>query len=381
MGNRTKIALGLAAAALLVAGCDRGGSTRRSPSRSWRTCRSRRRASGSISRRRRSPTRPSVTNPLFPVSQQAVGAAARRGRRRAVPDRGHAAARDAGSSSGTASRSRRSSRSTSPTSTAASTRSRSTSTPRPTTARSGTSARTSSTSRTASIADTDGTWLAGKDGPAAMIMPADPQVGDVYRPENIPGFVFEEVTVKAVDQTLDGPARPGRGRARDRGAPHGRRAPRTRPSPPATASSSPAAAATSRRSPSRCRPTRSPGRRRPELDDARGRRGRRLRRGRGRGLGRGAATVEEHDRRLGDRAGGRGAEPARAAMTRRARGARRGGRRRRSTPRPARPRSTSRSWSLDLQLRHRPATEIDLARFDLWAASSWSTRRPAMRPR
>ena len=55
------------------------------------------------------------------------------------------------------------------------------------------------------IADTHGTWIAGKDGPAAMIMPADPQVGDVYRPENIPGFVFEEVTVKAVDRTLEGP--------------------------------------------------------------------------------------------------------------------------------------------------------------------------------
>jgi hypothetical protein len=58
------------------------------------------------------------------------------------------------------------------------------------------------------IADTHGTWIAGKDGPAAMIMPADPQVGDVYRPENIPGFVFEEVTVKAVDRTLDGPLGP-----------------------------------------------------------------------------------------------------------------------------------------------------------------------------
>ena len=55
------------------------------------------------------------------------------------------------------------------------------------------------------IADTHGTWIAGRDGPAAMIMPADPQVGDVYRPENIPGFVFEEVTVKSVDQRLDGP--------------------------------------------------------------------------------------------------------------------------------------------------------------------------------
>jgi len=55
------------------------------------------------------------------------------------------------------------------------------------------------------IADTHGTWVAGKDGPAAMIMPADPQVGDVYRPENIPGFVFEEVTVRSVGQTLGGP--------------------------------------------------------------------------------------------------------------------------------------------------------------------------------
>jgi hypothetical protein len=61
------------------------------------------------------------------------------------------------------------------------------------------------------IADTHGTWIAGKDGPAAMIMPADPSVGDVYRPENIPGFVFEEVTVKAVDRTLDGPLGPVEG--------------------------------------------------------------------------------------------------------------------------------------------------------------------------
>jgi hypothetical protein len=40
------------------------------------------------------------------------------------------------------------------------------------------------------IVVTEGTWLAGRDGPAAMIMPADPHVGDVYRPENAPGFVF-----------------------------------------------------------------------------------------------------------------------------------------------------------------------------------------------
>ena len=58
------------------------------------------------------------------------------------------------------------------------------------------------------IVDTHGTWTAGVDGPAAMIMPGEPRVGDVYRPENIPGFVFEEVTVRAVDETLDGPLGP-----------------------------------------------------------------------------------------------------------------------------------------------------------------------------
>jgi hypothetical protein len=55
------------------------------------------------------------------------------------------------------------------------------------------------------IADLEGTWLAGDEGPAAMIMPAHPQVGDTYRPENIAGLVFEEVTVKAVEQTVEGP--------------------------------------------------------------------------------------------------------------------------------------------------------------------------------
>lgn len=36
------------------------------------------------------------------------------------------------------------------------------------------------------ITDTHGTWLAGKDGPIAMIMPSNPKVGNVYRVENIP---------------------------------------------------------------------------------------------------------------------------------------------------------------------------------------------------
>ena len=55
------------------------------------------------------------------------------------------------------------------------------------------------------IATKEGTWLAGKDGPAQMIMPGDPQVGDVYRTENIPGIAFEQVTVKSRGQQLNGP--------------------------------------------------------------------------------------------------------------------------------------------------------------------------------
>jgi hypothetical protein len=58
------------------------------------------------------------------------------------------------------------------------------------------------------IADTEGTWLAGNEGPAAMIMPANPKVGDVLRTENVPGLVFEEVTVKQVDKTVPGPFGP-----------------------------------------------------------------------------------------------------------------------------------------------------------------------------
>lgn len=58
------------------------------------------------------------------------------------------------------------------------------------------------------IVTKEGTWLAGKDGPAQMIMPGDPSVGDVYRTENIPGVAFEQVTVKSVDKGLAGPLGP-----------------------------------------------------------------------------------------------------------------------------------------------------------------------------
>ncbi|MET7617647.1 hypothetical protein [Streptomyces sp. NPDC005408] len=61
------------------------------------------------------------------------------------------------------------------------------------------------------VADTAGTWKAGKTGPAAMIMPAHPKAGNVYRPENVPEIVFEEVRVKAVGQTVEGPYGPVKG--------------------------------------------------------------------------------------------------------------------------------------------------------------------------
>lgn len=58
------------------------------------------------------------------------------------------------------------------------------------------------------VADTNGTWVSGPDAPPAMIMPAHPKPGDVYRPENAPPAVFEEVTVSSVDQTVSGPSGP-----------------------------------------------------------------------------------------------------------------------------------------------------------------------------
>jgi hypothetical protein len=61
------------------------------------------------------------------------------------------------------------------------------------------------------IAFTTDSWLAGKDGPPAMIMPGDPKLGDAFRTENIPGVVFEEVTVKTLDKTVPGPPGPVQG--------------------------------------------------------------------------------------------------------------------------------------------------------------------------
>jgi hypothetical protein len=59
-----------------------------------------------------------------------------------------------------------------------------------------------------SSAFTEGTWLAGRDGPPAMIMLAKPKLGDVFRVENVIGIFFEELTVAKVDQTVQGPHGP-----------------------------------------------------------------------------------------------------------------------------------------------------------------------------
>jgi len=61
------------------------------------------------------------------------------------------------------------------------------------------------------IAFTTDSWTTGQDGPPAMIMPAHPKVGQAFRTENIPGLVFEEVTVKTVGKTVPGPAGPVQG--------------------------------------------------------------------------------------------------------------------------------------------------------------------------
>lgn len=58
------------------------------------------------------------------------------------------------------------------------------------------------------VISTEGTWLAGVDGPPAMIMPRDPEVGNVWRPENACPLVFEEVTALEADVEREGPQGP-----------------------------------------------------------------------------------------------------------------------------------------------------------------------------
>lgn len=88
------------------------------------------------------------------------------------------------------------------------TRSPSTATRGPTTARSGTSARDVFNYEDGVVADTDGTWEAGREGPAAMIMPVRPEVGMAFRPENAPGAVLRRSSSSASARAS--PARAGR---------------------------------------------------------------------------------------------------------------------------------------------------------------------------
>lgn len=61
------------------------------------------------------------------------------------------------------------------------------------------------------IADHDGTWITGERRPdgklfkPGVIMPAKPEKGDVFFPENNKPYVFEKVTVQATGLTLAGP--------------------------------------------------------------------------------------------------------------------------------------------------------------------------------
>ncbi|MBM3671366.1 MAG: hypothetical protein FJW86_04170 [Actinobacteria bacterium] len=57
-------------------------------------------------------------------------------------------------------------------------------------------------------ANDHGSWITGTDGPPGMLMPADPQVGDVFHPENIPGLVYEEDRVISTTETIKGPQGP-----------------------------------------------------------------------------------------------------------------------------------------------------------------------------
>ena len=61
------------------------------------------------------------------------------------------------------------------------------------------------------VSDVKETWHAGVEGPATMIMPGHPKIGNVFRPENIPGLIFEQVTVKTIGDTRDGPVGPVHG--------------------------------------------------------------------------------------------------------------------------------------------------------------------------
>ena len=199
-----------------------------------------------------------------------------------------------------------------------------------------------------------------------MIMPADPGVGDVYRPENIPGFVFEEVTVKSVGRALDGPLGPVEGgllieelhmdgstEAKTFGPGYGEFFTAGGGDVEALALAVPTDAL--------------PGPTPPELATLEnGANDVFVAAGSGDWKAAGTAAARmtsawqdvragEVPDRLGPQLGG-----ALEALTDGIRG--------RNAPAARQAAIDVARWSLDLQLRHRPVTEIDLARFDLWAA-------------
>jgi hypothetical protein len=59
------------------------------------------------------------------------------------------------------------------------------------------------------VADHEGSWLAGKDGaPPALFMPAKPQIGMVFNPENLPGVVYETDEVLSTSEKAVTPGGP-----------------------------------------------------------------------------------------------------------------------------------------------------------------------------
>jgi hypothetical protein len=59
------------------------------------------------------------------------------------------------------------------------------------------------------IADHEGSWLTGKDGaPPSLIMPAHPEVGQVFNPENLPGVVYETDEILSLTEKAATPAGP-----------------------------------------------------------------------------------------------------------------------------------------------------------------------------
>lgn len=59
------------------------------------------------------------------------------------------------------------------------------------------------------ILNHDGSWQAGKDGaPPSLIMPAKPQVGQVFNPENLPGVVYETDEILSLSEKTTTPNGP-----------------------------------------------------------------------------------------------------------------------------------------------------------------------------